>query len=118
MTDNIGDPVPPQRLNRYQKCNNEQVKRSISNADTPSSKASQGGLTSTAKRVGEDRFFSGAFVVTSCISAIFRLICSVILRFSVYLQSDKLVCVTAIASYKAKHLNTMSIKGIVGYGKR
>ena len=75
-------------------------------------------VAATGKRFGEDRFFSGAFVVFRCISVIFRVFCLMVKRNIVYLQTDGLVCVTAIASYKAKHLNTMSIKGIVGYGDR
>lgn len=66
----------------------------------------------------KDCSFSGAFVVFRYISAFFRVFCLVVKRNIVYLQSDELVCVTVIASYKAKHLNTMSIKGIVGYGDR
>ena len=41
------------------------------------------------KRLGEDRFFSEAFVVFHNISVIFRAICLVVLRFFVYLQTTK-----------------------------
>lgn len=75
-------------------------------------------MTSAVKRLGEDCSFSEAFGGFRCISAFFRVFCLVVKRIFVYLQTDELVCVTAIASYRAKHLNTMSIKGIVGYGKR
>lgn len=75
-------------------------------------------LTSTAKRLGEVQSFSRAFVVFRYISVIFRVFCLMVKRKFVYLQSDELVCVTAIASYRAKHLNTMFIKGIVGYGEK
>ena len=43
---------------------------------------------STAKRLGEDSFFSGAFVVFCRVSAIFRIFCLVILRYFVYLQAE------------------------------
>jgi hypothetical protein len=47
-----------------------------------------GGCVLISKRLGEDWFFSGAFVDFRCISAIFRLICLEIKVFFVYLQSD------------------------------
>ena len=43
------------------------------------------------KRLGEDSFFSGAFVVFLCISEILCAFCLVVLRFFVYLQTDELV---------------------------
>ena len=46
-------------------------------------------MTSTFKRLREDRFFSGAFVVFRHISEIFRLICLVVMRNFVYLQTVK-----------------------------
>ena len=46
-------------------------------------------MTSVAKRHGEDRFFSGAFVVFYHISAIFRAFCLVIRGFLVYLHTVK-----------------------------
>ena len=41
------------------------------------------------KRPGEDRFFSGAFVVFCHISAIFCAFCLVIKRIFVYLRTEK-----------------------------
>lgn len=41
------------------------------------------------KRLGEDRFFFGAFVVFDCIFAIFRAFCLEVKRFFVYLQAKK-----------------------------
>ena len=67
-------------------------------------------MASTAKRLGEDCSFSGAFVVFCSISVIFRVFCLMVKRKFVYLQSDELVCVTASASYMAKHKNTVSIR--------
>ena len=46
-------------------------------------------MASTAKRLGEDKFFSGAFDVFRHISAIFRVFCLVVLGFFVYLQAEK-----------------------------
>ena len=45
-------------------------------------------MVSTAKRLGEDWLFSGAFVVFCRVSAIFRIFCLVILRYFVYLQAE------------------------------
>ncbi len=46
-------------------------------------------MTSTAKRLGEDKFFSGAFDVFCHISAIFRAFCLVIKSFLLNLQPEK-----------------------------
>lgn len=48
-----------------------------------------GYVASTAKRLGEERFFSEAFVVFHYISVIFRVFCLVIKRIFVYLQTIK-----------------------------
>ena len=44
--------------------------------------------TSTGKRLGEDKFFSGAFVVFYNISTIFRAFCLVVKIIFVYLQTE------------------------------
>ena len=46
-------------------------------------------MTSTDKRLGEDRFFSGAFDVFYHFSVIFRAFCLVIRRKFVYLHAVK-----------------------------
>jgi hypothetical protein len=46
-------------------------------------------VTSTFKRLREESLFSGAFVVFRHISDIFRLICLVVMRNFVYLQTVK-----------------------------
>ena len=46
-------------------------------------------MASTAKRLGEDKFFSGAFVVFCHISVVFREFCLVVLSFFVYLHIVK-----------------------------
>lgn len=43
------------------------------------------------KRLGENRFFSGAFVVFRYISTIFRTFCLEVMIYFVYLQTDGLV---------------------------
>ena len=45
-------------------------------------------MASTAKRLGEDKFFSGAFVVFCHISVIFREFCLVVLGNFVYLPTE------------------------------
>lgn len=44
-------------------------------------------MTATAKRLGEDRFFFGAFDVFRHISTIFRAFCLVVMENFVYLQA-------------------------------
>ncbi len=46
-------------------------------------------MTSTFKRLREESFFSGAFVVFRHISDFFRIICLVVMRNFVYLQTVK-----------------------------
>lgn len=46
-------------------------------------------MASTAKRLGEEWFFSEAFVVFRHISVIFRVFCLEVIRFFVYLQTVK-----------------------------
>ena len=54
-------------------------------------------MASTAKRLGEELIFSEAFEVLRNIFAIFRSDCLEVKRNIVYLQSDGLLFVTAIA---------------------
>ncbi len=56
-------------------------------------------MISTAKRLGEDWFFSGAFVVFCCISTIFRAFCLVEKRNLVYLQTVKGVATICFPDY-------------------
>lgn len=67
-------------------------------------------MASTAKRLGEDKFFSGAFVVFRSISAIFRAFCLVVLRNFVYLQAVKDVTPLAILSINELKINMQRIE--------
>lgn len=69
-------------------------------------------MASTAKRLGEDKFFSGAFVVFCHISVIFREFCLVVLGNFVYLQAVKGVAPISDPEYnKLKKLRvTLKLK--------
>lgn len=56
-------------------------------------------LTGIAKRLGEDRFFSGAFVVYCHIFIFFRVFCLVVKRNFVYLQAVKGVATISFPEY-------------------
>lgn len=57
-------------------------------------------MTSTFKRLREESFFSGAFVVFRHISAIFRVFCLVVFGFFVYLHTVKgaTICTSDLAN--------------------
>lgn len=61
-----------------------------------------GYVTATAKRLGEDKFFSGAFDVFRNISAIFFVFCLVEKIYFVYLQPEKGVVPTNNHKYKLR----------------
>ena len=70
--------------------------------------AGDGYVAATGKRLGEDRFFSGAFVVFRCISEILCAFCLVVLRFFVYLQTTKGVATICPPEYiNVNKLNTI-----------
>lgn len=70
-------------------------------------------MASTAKRLGEDKFFSGAFVVFCHISVIFRTFCLVVFKNFVYLQAmkgDSTICFSRRKQSGTMKENKLSLK--------
>lgn len=64
-------------------------------------------MASTAKRLGEDKFFSGAFVVFRNIFVVFRMFCLAVKRNLVFLQAEKALLPTAAPSIKVYKLKIL-----------